>query len=163
MIEVREMENDEISEVLARVGYGHLAVSLNDEPYVVPIQYVVDGPRIYFYTTEGKKSEILDVNPKACLQVEEVTDNEDWRSIVISGIAERVGDWKERERAFKLLWDANPSLTPAISIRWLDEWIRENREVVYRIEPATMTGRFTVKVKRRAAFVQPKAGRPSLL
>ena len=37
MIEVREMDDEEIVDVLVRIGYGHLACSLNDKPYLVPI------------------------------------------------------------------------------------------------------------------------------
>jgi hypothetical protein len=38
----------------------------------------------------------------------------------------------------------NPTLTPAISIHWLDNWVRANVDVVYRITPATLTGRTTL-------------------
>jgi nitroimidazol reductase NimA-like FMN-containing flavoprotein (pyridoxamine 5'-phosphate oxidase superfamily) len=79
MIEVREMSNEDIEQVLERGNFGHLACSSADQPYVVPINYVVEGSDIYIYTTEGKKSEILDANPKICLQVEEVVANDEWR------------------------------------------------------------------------------------
>jgi nitroimidazol reductase NimA-like FMN-containing flavoprotein (pyridoxamine 5'-phosphate oxidase superfamily) len=157
MIEVLEMAKREIDEVLARVGYGHLACAQNDRPYVVPIHYVYDKLKIYIYTTEGKKTDILDANPKVCLQVEEVVDNDEWKSVIVHGEAERVTDRKEREKAVKLVRSINPTLTPAISIRWMDQWIRENREVVYRIEPHSMTGRSTLKVKISAAFARPGA------
>jgi nitroimidazol reductase NimA-like FMN-containing flavoprotein (pyridoxamine 5'-phosphate oxidase superfamily) len=155
MIEVQEMTNKEIDEVLARVGYGHLGCARNDRPYVVPIHYVYDKLKVYIYTTDGKKTDIISDNPQVCLQVEEVIDNGDWRSVIINGEAERVTDREERETAVKLIRSVNPTLTPAISIRWRDDWVRENTEVVYRIRPTTITGRTTVKVKIRAAFVQP--------
>ena len=47
MIEVQEMSNKEIKEVLERVGYGHLACARNNRPYVVPIHYVYDKPKVY--------------------------------------------------------------------------------------------------------------------
>lgn len=161
MIEVREMGNGEIKKVLARVGYGHLACSHNDEPYVVPIHYVWDASKIYIYTTEGKKTEIIGANPKVCLQVEEVVDGTDWQSVVVNGEAERVTDRKEREKAVKLIRSINPTLTPAISVRWMDLWIRENREVVYRIKPRSMTGRLAVKGKKSPAFARPVIQRSS--
>ena len=155
MIEVQEMTNSEIDDVLARIGYGHLACARNNRPYVVPIHYVYDKLKIYIYTTDGKKTDIIRDNPQVCLQVEEVVDNGDWRSVIINGEAERVTDRGEREKAVKLIRSSNPSLTPAISIRWMDNWVRENIEVVYRIRPTTITGRSTAKVKIRAAFAQP--------
>jgi len=155
MIEVQEMTNSEIDDVLARIGYGHLACARNNRPYVVPIHYVYDKLKIYIYTTDGKKTDIIRDNPQVCLQVEEVVDNGDWRSVIINGEAERVTDRGEREKAVKLIRSSNPSLTPAISIRWMDNWVRENIEVVFRIRPTNITGRSTAKVKIRAAFAQP--------
>jgi nitroimidazol reductase NimA-like FMN-containing flavoprotein (pyridoxamine 5'-phosphate oxidase superfamily) len=155
MIEVQEMTNSEIDEVLTRVGYGHLACVRNNRPYVVPIHYVYDKLKIYIYTTDGKKTDIIRDNPQVCLQVEEVVDNSDWRSVIVNGEANRVTDREEREEAVKLIRSVNPTLTPAISIRWMDNWVRENIEVVYRIRPDTITGRSSVKVKTSAAFAQP--------
>ncbi len=154
MTEVQEMENEEIEEVLKRVGYGHLACTRDDRPYVVPIHYVYEDASIYIYTTEGHKTEIIDANSNICLQVEEVRENDDWRSVIVHGVANRVTDRKEREKAVELVRSANPTLTPAISIRWMDMWIRENREVVYRIKPDETSGRSTRKVKFSAAFAQ---------
>ena len=155
MIEVQEMTNKETKEVLERVGYGHLACTRNNRPYVVPIHYVYDKLKIYIYTTDGMKTDIIRDNPQVCLQVEEVVDNEDWRSVIVNGEAKRVTDREEREKAVKLIRAKNPTLTPAISIRWMDNWVRENVEVVYRIRPTTITGRSSVKVRITAAFAQP--------
>ena len=155
MIEVQEMSNTEIEEILQRVGYGHLACARDNRPYVVPIHYVYSKPDIYFYTTEGLKTEIISGNPQVCLQVEEVVDNTDWRSVVVNGEAEQIADRSEREDILKQILSINPTLTPAISIRWMDNWVRENREIIYRIKLETMAGRSSVKVKISAAFVQP--------
>lgn len=159
MIEVQEMVNNEIEEVLSRVGYGHLACARNNRPYIVPIHYAYDKPDIYVYTTEGLKTEIIGANPHVCLQVEEVVANDEWRSVVVNGEADQVTDWKEREEAVKLIRAVNPTLTPAISIRWMDMWIRENIEVVYRITPYDMTGRSSVKVKISAAVAPSGSSR----
>ena len=151
MIEVQEMNNDEIDALLESVNFGHFARGHNNRPYVVPIQFVYAKPYIYIYTTEGKKSDIIKVNPQVCLQVEDIINNGDWRSVVVNGTAEQITDRTEREEIFKLVLKTNPTLTPAISIRWMDNWVRENREVVYRIEPETISGRYAVSVETRAA------------
>lgn len=153
MIEVQEMSDLEIDDVLERVGYGHFACSRNDRPYIVPINYAYDKFHIYIYTTDGMKSDIINANPQVCLQVEEVIDKTNWRSVVINGEAEQIIDPKEREAALTLILSTNPTLTPAISVRWMDSWVRENREVVYRIKPLTITGRSSVKLRVMAAVV----------
>ena len=153
--EVDEMEIAESEGVLMRVGYGHLACSRNDQPYVVPVNYFYEKPDVYIYTTAGMKTEIIKTNPRICLQVEEVVDNGNWRSVIVTGEAEQITDRNEREKAIKLILSTNPTLSPAISIRWVDNWVRENIEVVYRIKPDEITGRSALKVQTKTAFAQP--------
>src|SRR6476469_8791505 len=112
MIEILEMRDGEVYDLLRRVGYGHLACSQNDQPYVVPIYFAYDGEDIFIYTTEGKKSATMDNNPKVCLQVEEFLANSMWRSVVVIGEAKRVVDQTEREVAIDLIRQQNPSLLP---------------------------------------------------
>jgi len=145
MIEVDELNNAEIVNILHRVGYGHLGCSVGDQPYVVPVHYAFDDREIYLYTTDGKKSTIIDENPLVCLQVEDVEDNQHWESVIVNGKAARVRDEAARERALRMIVEVNPTLTPAVSIHWMDNWVRENIEVIYRIVPFEMTGRRAVE------------------
>lgn len=144
MIEIREMGEAETRETLGRLNYAHLACSRASEPYVVPVHYVFDGQHIFIYTSEGKKSEILDSNPRVCLQAEDVIDNEHWVSVMAFGDVERVTDKSARSNALDLILEANPTLTPAVSIRWMDSWVRTNVEVIYRFRPRKLSGRKTV-------------------
>jgi nitroimidazol reductase NimA-like FMN-containing flavoprotein (pyridoxamine 5'-phosphate oxidase superfamily) len=143
MLEVKDMTFGEIEGLLDRVRYGHLGCAQNNHPYVVPIHFAYDDRTIYIYTTEGKKSQMIDANPEVCLQFEEVVDDENWSSVVVVGDAQRVTDAGERERAFAAVTAANPTLTPALNFRWVDEWVREQRDtgVIYRINRKTITGR----------------------
>lgn len=163
MIEVQEMADKDIRSVLKRIGYGHLGLVNKNHPYVIPIHYVYKNGDILFYTTEGLKTEILDINQNVCLQVEDIVDAGDWRSVVVLGTAERLEDGEGKQSARELIVEANPTLTPAISIRWMDNWVRENREAVYRITPTSMTGRSSVKVFVSAAFARPASARKSTL
>ena len=156
MIEIEEMGDEKIRETLERLNYGHLACSKDNHPYVVPVHYVYDGENIFIYTTEGKKADILRANPEICLQAEDVKDNEHWVSVIASGEAEQLVDENERQKALDLILKVNPKLTPAVSIRWMDSWIRENIEVIYRVRPRKMSGRKTVD--RRLAK-EPLTGR----
>ena len=155
MIEILEMRDGEMNDLLHRVGYGHLACSQNDQPYVVPIYFAYDGEDIFIYTTEGKKSAAMDNNPKVCLQVEEFLANSMWRSVVVIGEAKRVVDQTEREVAIDLIRQQNPSLLPALAIKWSKDWIRKNVEAVYRIKIVSMTGRMSSEVHIASAGVKP--------
>jgi nitroimidazol reductase NimA-like FMN-containing flavoprotein (pyridoxamine 5'-phosphate oxidase superfamily) len=156
MIAVEEMNNGQIREVLRRVGYGHLGLARGNHPYVVPVHYAYDDPYLYIYTTEGKKTEIIRANPEICLQVEEVGDEKNWQSVMITGTAEVLHDTQEREHALEFILAANPTLTPAVSIRWMDCWVRENIEVIYRIKPRMMTGRATIEQSETQAAFAPR-------
>lgn len=143
MIEVKDMTPKEVEDLLGRINYGHLGCSSNNHPYVLPIHFAYDEHTIYIYTTEGKKSEVIDSNPEICLQVEDVVDNENWSSVIVIGDAIRLENAVDREEAYASIAATNPSLTPAISYRWLDNWVRENKdiEVVYRIKRKSTSGR----------------------
>ena len=160
MIEVREMNDAEINEVLKHIGYGHLACSLNDKPYVVPIHYAYAERKIYIYTTEGKKTQMIGENPNVCLQVEDVKDNKHWKSVIITGTAEQLTSEDAREAALKAIVAVNPTLTPAVSIHWMDNWVRENIEVVYSITPSEMTGRLSVASHEIAGQFVPRSPLP---
>ena len=154
MIEVRELNNKEILELIARLDYGHLACCDGGEPYVVPVHYSYENGYIYIYTTQGKKSEILSKNPRICLQIEDVKDNRDWTSVIIYGEAQELTDESDRAKAIEAVVRVNPTLTPAVSIHWMDNWVRENIEVIYRIVPLETTGREGVaRSETNAAFV----------
>lgn len=154
MIEIREMSGDEAERLLEQVKYGHLGCSLNDEPYVVPVHYSYERPDIYIYTTDGRKSEIISENPRVCLQVEHVQDDGHWQSVLLSGDAVRLEDPAEKEAALKIILDDNPKLSPAVSIKWSNNWIRENIEVIYRIIPSKITGRQADQIETHAATFQ---------
>jgi len=156
MIEIKDLGNKEINELLQTVGYGHLACTDGKEPYIVPIHYAFDDPFIYVYTTEGKKSEIIKRNPRVCLQVEKVVDNTHWQSVIVTGEAEALTDEAERQVALDAILKSNPTLTPAVSIHWMDNWVRENIEVVYRILPIETSGRASVPGSETPTPFAPK-------
>lgn len=148
MIEIEEMRADEAREVLGQLNFAHLAMAKDNLPYVVPVHYAFDGDDLFVYTTEGKKADIIRVNPEICLQAEDIVDNENWKSVMVFGTAEQIADEDKRQQALDHILEINPRLTPAISIRWMDSWVRENVEVIYRIRARSITGRQTIKRSR---------------
>ena len=157
MIEIEEMRASEAREVLGQLNFAHLAMAKDNLPYVVPVHYAFDGDDLFVYTTEGKKADIIRVNPEICLQAEDVVDNENWKSVMVFGTAEQITNEDTRQQALDHILKINPRLTPAISIRWMDSWVRENIEVIYRIKLRSVTGRQTIK---RGAGKQPVLGKP---
>lgn len=148
MLDIDIMGAKEIQSLLQQVGYGHLGCALEGRPYVVPIQYYLEhsaeDSNIYIFTTEGQKTQYLDANPQVCLQVEEVNDPLSWRSVIVTGRAERLTQQADIDRVKQLVKERNPTtLSPAISRTWIDAWGRENTVAAYRIYPSEITGNQT--------------------
>jgi uncharacterized protein len=144
VLKVEDMTSAEMHSLLQTVGFGHLGCAQNGRPYVVPMHYAYDGKELFFFTTEGMKTQFMKGNPEVCLQVEEASDSSHWRSVMVIGRAERLAGREEMERAMQLITERNPSLTPAISATQIDTWGRGVDIALYRIQPKIIDGRKTV-------------------
>ncbi len=157
MIEVVEMASNEVHALLERADYGHLGCVRDNRPYVVPIHYAYQNPDIYIFTTEGMKTEFIAANPEVCLQVEEVVDPTNWKSVIASGTAERLTDQEEMEHAMQVITKANPTLTPALNKMGADPLRRASSIMLYRIHPDMISGRKTLppgETREPSAFDQ---------
>jgi nitroimidazol reductase NimA-like FMN-containing flavoprotein (pyridoxamine 5'-phosphate oxidase superfamily) len=63
-------DRTEIDAILHEGKVMHLAMSLNDRPFLVPLFYAYDGHALYFHSAQhGTKIEILKKNPHVCFEV----------------------------------------------------------------------------------------------
>jgi nitroimidazol reductase NimA-like FMN-containing flavoprotein (pyridoxamine 5'-phosphate oxidase superfamily) len=143
MLKVEDMSPAEMHALLQRENFGHLGCAKDGRPYVVPMHYAYDGKELFFFTTQGMKTQYIDANPHVCLQVEEITDSTHWRSVMVIGRAGEITNNEEMQRAMKFITERNPSLTPAISATQLDSLGRAVDIAVYRITPEIIDGRQT--------------------
>ena len=141
MLKVEDMAPAEMHPLLQRESFGHLGCARGGRPYVVPMHYGYDGKELFFFTTQGMKTQFIDANPQVCLQVEEVTDSTHWRSVMVIGKAEQITRNEETQQSMKLITERNPSLTPAISSTELDSLGRAVDIALYRITPELIDGR----------------------
>jgi uncharacterized protein len=144
MLKIEDIAPAEMHALLQRGSFGHLGCARDGRPYVLPMNYAYDGKELYFFTTEGMKTQFIAANPHVCLQVEEITDSTHWRSVMVIGRAEQLTTPEETQRAMQLISERNPSLTPAISATQLDTWGRAVGIALYRITPELIDGRKTV-------------------
>jgi nitroimidazol reductase NimA-like FMN-containing flavoprotein (pyridoxamine 5'-phosphate oxidase superfamily) len=144
MIKIEEMAQGEMLALLLRVGYGHLGCTRDNHPYVIPMHFAFDSQDLYFFTTEGTKTEYISANHEVCFQVEEITDAARWRSVMVLGQAEQITAQDESEQAMQLITERNPTLTPAINKTEIGAWKRFNNIVIYRLRPTAIYGRKTI-------------------
>ena len=143
MLKVEDMSPTEMHALLQRESFGHLGCARDGRPYVVPMHYAYDGKELYFFTTQGMKTQYIDANPQVCLQVEEITDSTHWRSVMVVGRATGITNNDEMQRAMKLITERNPALAPAISSTQIDSLGRAVDIALYRITPEIIDGRQT--------------------
>jgi len=143
MLEVKDMMREEMARLLGRGNLGHLGVARDGHPYVVPMNYANDSEYLYFFTTEGTKTEFIAANHEVCFQVEEVADPTSWMSVMGFGRAERLDKPDEMESTMRLLTERNPMLTPALNRTKIGAWTRLSNIVIYRVRPHAIHGRKT--------------------
>ena len=143
MLKVKVMSEREVVALLLRGRTGHLGCSRDGHPYVVPMNYAFDCGCLYFFTTEGTKTEYISANHEVCFQVEEVKDVRNWSSVMALGPAERLHELRDLEHAMRLLADRNPTLEPAVNETKVGAWRRFNNIVIYRVRPHSVHGRRT--------------------
>jgi len=143
MLKVEDMSPAEMHALLQRGSFAHLGCARDNRPYVLPMHYAYDGKELYFFTTQGMKTQYIKANSQVCLQVEEINDSTHWKSVVVIGRANELTSAEETQRAMKLITQSNPSLTPAISATQLDSLGRAVDIALYRITPEIIDGRKT--------------------
>lgn len=64
-------DRHEIDKIIHACDVCHLAFSVDDDPYLVPVSYGYDGDYLYIHTAqEGKKIDFIAANPKVCFEME---------------------------------------------------------------------------------------------
>jgi nitroimidazol reductase NimA-like FMN-containing flavoprotein (pyridoxamine 5'-phosphate oxidase superfamily) len=134
---ITRLTTDEARSLLMECRIGRLGCVYEGGPYVVPVNYVLDGENIYVHSLAGRKVTALRANVKACLQVDEVIDEYHWRSAIAFGVYREVNAGPERDRAVALLLSRFPQLTPVESVPVHDG---QSSVILFRIHVNEITG-----------------------
>lgn len=102
-----ELDDAECNEILRRQRLCVLATADGDQPYAVPIFYGFDGATIYLGIAEGRKTQVLESNPRLCITIAEVGPGDSWRSVLVMGRAEWIVDGPERTEAIRVMMEHN--------------------------------------------------------
>jgi len=140
---INGMTEEETGAFLTNASLGRLGCSLDNQPYVVPIYFVYEPGYVYILSTFGQKTEWMRANPKVCLEVDEITDQSRWVSVIANGRYQELPEPQytaEREHARKLLGKRYRWWQNALGERQLrlgDELITS---LLFRILIDSMTG-----------------------
>ena len=111
----RVLNDAEALDVIKAGKVGRLGCIDNDEPYVVPINYLFDEGSIYSHSLPGKKIEAMRAHPRTCLQVDHIDDDFHWRSAIAFGKFEEIDRPIDRREILGKLLSRFPKLTPVES------------------------------------------------
>src|SRR5512135_300474 len=103
---IEEMTEKECVALATRSSIARLACALDNQPYIIPIQFAYDSGHIYALATFGRKIEWMRENPRVCLAIDEIVSDSQWSSVVVSGEYEELRKPRfaqEREHARALL------------------------------------------------------------
>jgi nitroimidazol reductase NimA-like FMN-containing flavoprotein (pyridoxamine 5'-phosphate oxidase superfamily) len=103
---ITQMSEEECRAFLTSSSLGRLGCSLDNQPYVVPIYFAYEPDFIYVLSTLGQKNEWMRANPKVCLEVDEISNQSEWISVIAVGRYQELPEPQftaEREHARTLL------------------------------------------------------------
>jgi nitroimidazol reductase NimA-like FMN-containing flavoprotein (pyridoxamine 5'-phosphate oxidase superfamily) len=124
------------AEVIARIG----CIS-DGRVYVVPVSYVYDGTYIWGHGMDGAKLRAMREHPEVCVEVEQVDDLSNWRSVIAWGTFEEC--WgQDRDTGMALLVDRIMPLLKFPPHRPAPNPPGPKHGSVYRIMLGDKTGRF---------------------
>ena len=146
---IQEISERDCFKALATARLGRLACSHDNQPYVVPIYFIYEGPYhygcLFGFTTLGQKVEWMRSNPLVCVEFGEIMNTEEWTSILIFGRYEELPDTPEgklpRLHAHGLLQEHGSWWEPGAAT-----YIHRNPDgplapIFYRIHIDRITGR----------------------
>ena len=135
---MKTLQEKEARALLSACRIGRLGCIDNGEPYVVPISYVFEDGSVYSHSLSGRKIEALRAHPRACLQVDEIESDFEWRSVIAYGNFEEILVPSDRRSILSKLLARFPLLTPVESLMAQDAGAPDS--VVFRIRIDRITG-----------------------
>jgi uncharacterized protein len=133
---IGKLGNTDALVILREGTLGRLGCIAEGWPYVVPVNYYFDGENIYIHTLPGKKLDALRANPRVCLQVDEIKDTYNWRSVIAYGTFEEISHEETQENVLTKLYSRLPHMTPVES-----RLVKGSKgTIVFRVKVEEVTG-----------------------
>jgi nitroimidazol reductase NimA-like FMN-containing flavoprotein (pyridoxamine 5'-phosphate oxidase superfamily) len=134
---MKMLSHDEGRRLFESAKVARLGCIVNGEPYVVPINCLLEDNYLYSHSLNGLKIAALRENPRACVQVDQIESELSWRSVIAFGKFEEITNRDERANILNKLFRVFPMLTPVESTLALDGLAQE--VIVFRISIERLT------------------------
>lgn len=148
---IKEMTKQEIREMLERATLGRLACVKDNQPYIVPLTFAYSGVFLYSFSTAGRKIDYMRTNPHVCVEFDEISSTNSWRSVIVTGRFEELTKEphhiEARNAAHALLNKKAEWWQPAYVKTVIREHERSLDPVYFRIAIAETSGHKTVEAE----------------
>jgi nitroimidazol reductase NimA-like FMN-containing flavoprotein (pyridoxamine 5'-phosphate oxidase superfamily) len=123
--EVEILSDDECWALLTGAVIGRLAYAQGDDVEVYPVNFMLQGRKVYFRTAPGSKLEVIGTHPNVAFEVDEHGPIWAW-SVIVRGRAERMA------------WDDEIETSGVLD---LASWSPAEKDNFVRITPSAISGR----------------------
>jgi len=123
-----ELTAAEIDALLRRHRYGRVGFTLDDETYVIPINYGYDGACLFGQAPTGSKGQMpggtkiagMRQHPHVAFEVDEIQDPAHWRSVLLHGRFRELHGRAEKQAAFeRIIAQADGGERSEVSWAWI--------------------------------------------
>jgi nitroimidazol reductase NimA-like FMN-containing flavoprotein (pyridoxamine 5'-phosphate oxidase superfamily) len=122
---VTVLSGTESWDLLASAALGRLVTSVEGQPEIFPVNFVVQHRTVLFRTAEGTKLVSAAINSRVLFEADNHDASEGW-SVIVKGIARMIRTGEERDEAERA------QLLP---------WTATLKQHYVRIQPISITGR----------------------
>jgi hypothetical protein len=96
-MDIRDLTEQECYAVMATTKLARLACSRHNQPYIVPLHVHFKGGVLYGFATLGQKIEWMRENPLVCLEFDNISGEQQWTTVILSGYYEELGNTPAHE------------------------------------------------------------------
>lgn len=140
----------QIDALLQRHAFGRIGYQIDGRIFIVPVTYLFDGTYILAHSREGEKIHALRNQTEVCFQVDEITDQRNWQSVLVWGPYEEITDPQQRYYALDRLirkihkLDVHHAADKPMELDIHPEQLLsdDDKNIVYRIHVLEKSGRF---------------------
>lgn len=165
MLYTKDLNQEECREFLHNQNFARIACSKENQPYIVPFNFVFDGKEhLYAFSTLGQKNLWMRENPLVCVEVEKITNEDNWTTVIIFGSYEELSDNSELKSYSHELLSNRPKWWKPAYLAGNHRQQFEEQPIYFRISIERMTGRMvfsaelesSAKARQTAKKTKPK-------
>jgi uncharacterized protein len=142
---IEELKTEECFKILMEKRVGRLACARENQPYIVPFHFAFDGGEYFYaFSTFGQKIEWMRANSLVCVEVDDISNQTEWTSLIIFGNYEELPDTpeytNERIHAYELLSRRAMWWQPAFVAGAHRKSVKDDKPIYFRVFIDKITG-----------------------